>query len=64
MSKEKDCKNCFNCDFVWGFMATCHYSYDDDSGHCQVGQDIHRKTANKCKYYTEKEYSRDKMFVL
>ena len=64
MSKEKDCKNCFNCDFVRGFMATCHYSYDEGGFHCQVGQDIHRNTANKCKYYTEDKYDRDKMFVL
>lgn len=54
----KDCKNCSNCDRVWGFMCTCHYSYVETNiygkGHyVQVGQDVNRKRANKCDYYTE-----------
>lgn len=63
---DKDCKNCVNCDFSWGFMCTCHYSYDDENGHHQVGQDVHRKEANKCVHYSEngKENNRDVMFVL
>ena len=60
----KDCKNCVNCDSLHGFMCTCHYSYNDDEGHHQVGQDVHRKTANKCDFYTEEKYDRDEMFVL
>lgn len=60
----KDCKNCVNCDFIWGFMCTCHYSYDTEEGHYQVGQDVHRSRAGKCDYYTEQEYGRDKMFIL
>ena len=59
-----DCKNCVNCDFVWGFMCTCHYSYNDEEGHHQVGQDVPRKRADKCEHYTEEKYDRDEMFVL
>lgn len=59
-----DCKNCVNCDSVRGFMCTCHYSYDTDDGHVQVGQDVHRNHANKCEYYSEEYYERDSMFVL
>ena len=59
-----DCKNCMNCDFVWGFMCTCHYSYNDEEGHHQVGQDVPRKRADKCEHYTEERYDRDEMFVL
>ena len=59
-----DCKNCLNCDFVWGFMCTCHYSYNDEEGHHQVGQDVPRKRADKCEHYTEEKYDRDEMFVL
>jgi len=59
-----DCKNCMNCDFIWGFMCTCHYSYNDEEGHHQVGQDVPRKRADKCEQYTEEKYDRDEMFVL
>lgn len=59
-----DCKNCMNCDFIWGFMCTCHYSYNDEEGHHQVGQDVPRKRADKCERYTEEKYDRDEMFVL
>lgn len=59
-----DCKDCMNCDFVWGFMCTCHYSYNDEEGHHQVGQDVPRKRADKCEHYTEEKYDRDEMFVL
>lgn len=61
---DKDCKNCVNCDFVWGFMCTCRYSYDKDGRHHQVGKDVHRGTACKCEHYTTEKYDRDKMFVL
>lgn len=69
MSKtDRDCKNCVNCDFTRGFMCTCHYSYDetkdDKMYHIQVGQDVHRRRANKCEHYSEKEYDRDKIFAL
>lgn len=59
-----DCKNCVNCDFVWGFMCTCHYSYDKDDCHVQVGQDIHRSHANKCEHYSEESYDRDEFFMI
>lgn len=66
---NRDCKNCYNCDFIWGFMATCHYSYDEEDAdgnkwHYQCGQDVHRSRANKCKHYTEEKYDRDEIFVL
>lgn len=60
----KDCRECTNCDAIRGSMCTCHYSYDKDATHYQVGQDVPRKTANKCEFYTTKEGSRDKFFVL
>ena len=60
----RDCKNCVNCDFTRGFMCTCHYSYDTETEHIQVGQDVHRNRANKCEYYSEEEYERDEIFVL
>lgn len=60
----KDCERCVNCDFTWGFMCTCHYSYDKDGHHYQVGQDVHRSRASKCEFYTEERYDRDEMFVL
>ena len=60
----KDCKDCFNCCSIHGFMCTCRYSYDTDIGHVQVGQDVHRARANKCAYYTVKKYDRDEYFVL
>ena len=59
-----DCKDCINCDFIWGFMCTCHYSYNDEEGHHQIGQDVPRKRADKCEHYTEEKYDRDEMFVL
>ena len=59
-----DCKDCMNCDFIWGFMCTCHYSYNDEEGHHQLGQDVSRKRADKCEHYTEGKYDRDEMFVL
>ena len=63
----RDCKNCVNCDFTRGFMCTCHYSYDEMQDgtmfHVQVGKDVHRSRANKCEYYSEKEYERDEIFV-
>lgn len=61
---EKDCKDCVNCDSLHGFMCTCHYSYDEGNKHIQVGQDIHRSAANKCKHYTTEKYDRDLFFVL
>jgi len=61
---EKDCIDCVNCDFVWGFMCTCRYSYDEDGYHVQVGQDVHRGKAQKCKHYTTKSYDRDEFFIL
>ena len=60
----RDCKNCVNCDLTRGFMCTCHYSYDTETWHTQVGQYVHRSRANKCEYYSEEEYERDKIFVL
>lgn len=60
---KKDCKNCNNCDFVRGFMCTCHYSYDTETEHVEVGQDVHRSHANKCDYYTEEKKERG-MFIL
>lgn len=59
-----DCKDCVNCDFIWGFMCTCHYSYNDEEGHHQIGQDVPRKRADKCEHYTKEKYDRDEMFVL
>lgn len=59
-----DCKDCMNCDSIWGFMCTCHYSYNDEEGHHQIGQDVPRKRAEKCEHYTEEKYDRDEMFVL
>ena len=64
MTVKKDCANCVNCDSLHGFMATCHYSYDDDGYHHQVGQDVHRKYARNCEFYTEEKYDRDEVFVL
>lgn len=61
---EKDCKYCVNCDFVWGFMCTCRYSYDKDGCHVQVGHDVHRGKAQKCEYYTTKSYDKDEFFIL
>lgn len=65
---ERDCKNCVNCDYVRGFMCTCHYSYDfEENGrkiHVQRGQDVHRKQANKCDFYSEELYNRDEIFIL
>ena len=60
----KDCKDCVNCDHIWGFMCTCHYSYDTEGSHVQVGKDVNRKEANKCDYYSTSDYGRDKVFVL
>ena len=60
----RDCADCVNCDFLWGFMCTCHYSYDKDGYHHQVGQDVHRSKANKCEYYTTEKYNRDEIFAL
>lgn len=60
----RDCKKCVNCDFTRGFMCTCHYSYDTETGHAQVEQYVHRRRANKCEHYSEEEYERDKIFVL
>lgn len=59
-----DCKNCYNCDSIRGFMCTCHYSYEEDGYHVQVGQDVHRSRANKCEFYTTEKYKRDEVFVL
>jgi len=64
MNGNMDCKNCVNCDSLHGFMCTCHYSYDDEKGHHQVGQDVHRNRAIKCEFYSETDYGRDEMFVL
>lgn len=64
MNSERDCAKCVNCDYTWGFMCTCRYSYDDEKGHHQVGQDVHRSRANKCDHYSAEKYDRDKMFVL
>ena len=61
---KRDCKDCVNCDFIWGFMATCHYSYDDEKGHYQVGQDVNRGRADKCEHYTTEKYDRDTFFAL
>lgn len=58
------CTNCANCDYRRGFMVTCHYSYDEDGWHHQVGQDVPFQTAEKCKYYTEDGTGRDEFFVL
>lgn len=63
----KDCKNCFNCDSLHGFMATCRRSYYEEREgtlwHVQHGEDVHRTRANKCEHYTEEEYERG-TFVL
>lgn len=66
---NKKCTSCMNCDFVWGFMCTCHYSYNmmDENGvnwHVQHGADHNIKYANRCEHYTETQYNRDEMFVL
>lgn len=45
-------------------MVTCHYSYDEDGWHHQVGQDVPFQAAEKCKYYTEDGSERDEFFVL
>lgn len=65
----KDCRDCINCDFIWGFMCTCHYSYDEvredgSKWHVQSGSDQNRKKANKCEHYTPQPYDRDKVFIL
>lgn len=64
----RDCKNCVNCTYVWGFMCTCHVSYDEERDgimwHVQNGKDVHRKYANKCPHYSEEQYDRDEVFVL
>lgn len=66
--KIKKCTDCVNCDAVHGFMVMCHYSYDTEKDgvkqHVQCGQDVHCSRANKCEYYSEQPYDRDKMFVL
>ena len=64
MSSKKDCIECVNCDYVRGFMCTCHYSYDTETEHIQVGQDVPRSHANYCEQYTLKPYDRDKIWVL
>ena len=61
---SKDCKNCANCEGLRGFMCICRYSYDDENGHHQFGQDVHRTAAAKCEYYAEESGSRDKVFVM
>ena len=66
---KRDCKDCVNCDFIRGFMCTCHRSYDETRAdgskwHVQVGEDCHRNRANKCEHYSTQEYNRDKIFVL
>ena len=65
---DRNCKDCVNCDFVRGFMCTCHYSYDEMRDgtmfHVQVGQDVHRSKANKCEHYSVEKYGRDTIFVL
>lgn len=61
----KDCKDCVNCDFIRGFMCSCHYSYNTKDSHIQVGQDnVNRKRANKCDFYTTEKYDRDKFWAL
>lgn len=64
----KDCKDCVNCDFLHGFMCTCHCSYDEIVDgvkyHVQTGQDVHRSHANKCEHYTTQKYNRDEVFIL
>ena len=62
--KGKDCADCVNCDVVRGFMVTCRYSYDDGNYHHQVGQDVHRKKAQNCDFYTTEKYNRDSFFAL
>ena len=59
-----DCANCTNCDFIRGFMCTCHYSYDTETSHIQVGQDVHRNHAAKCDHYTDQSYNRDTIFII
>lgn len=61
---KRDCKDCVNCDSLRGFMVTCHYSYNEDRYHVQVGQDVHRSKAKKCDFYTQESYNRDEFFVL
>lgn len=60
----KDCRKCKNCDHIRGFICICHYSYDDDKGHYQVGQVVHRSRANICDKFTEQAYDRDKIFII
>lgn len=60
----KDCKDCINCDSVRGFMCSCHYSYTNDTRHCQVGQHVNRKTAERCEHYADTPYERDEVFVI
>lgn len=59
-----DCINCVNCDNIKGFMCSCHYSYDTEDTHVQVGQYVPRNKANKCEFYSTEEYDRDDLFVL
>ena len=60
----KDCKDCVNCDSIRGFICTCRYSYEDNTGHCQVGQRVNRKTAERCEHYSDEPYDRDEVFVI
>lgn len=67
--KSKKCTDCINCDYVCGFMCTCHCSYNtvDENGqewHVQSGSDHNIHYANKCEHYTEEPYDRDAVFVL
>ena len=66
--KIKKCTDCVNCDYIRGFMVTCHYSYNEERDgrmwHVQCGQDVHYSRANKCEHYAEQTYDRDEIFVL
>lgn len=69
MKNSRKCTDCVNCDFVRGFMCTCHCSYNivKDNGikiHVQSGADHNINYANKCEHYTDYPYDRDDAFVL
>ena len=57
---NRDCKNCEHCNFIWGFMCNCTYSYKiyDEQGKSittvGVDQDKPRNKARICEFYVER----------
>ena len=54
-----DCKDCRNCQHIWGFMCICHRNYEQviDGQKYKVGvsQDTARSHARVCEFYERRE---------